>query len=90
MLDPQVVEAIKTFVLFGGLSMTVVTAGIKALLRALLKKEAQWTGYVSSGLAALGFTTVYLLSTHAFGPVPFLGYSVLVFLSANAIFKSVH
>lgn len=95
MLDPQVVDAIKTFVVFGGLSMTVATAGVKAVIRALLKlapgaPEPNWPGYVASALASVGFTAVYLLSTHAFGLVPFLGYSVLVFASTNVIFKSIH
>ena len=69
----------------GGVGVVGVTQIIKNALKA--------TGVLAvviSLLVSAGFTLYYLVSTATFTPVLMIGYTLLVFASANGIFRATH
>lgn len=83
MFDPAIVDVILIGV--GGLSVLGVTEIVKRFLKA--------TGVgaiLISLVVSASFTAYYLLSTGAFSVLSMVGYSLLVFASANGIFKATH
>lgn len=69
----------------GGVGVVGVTQIIKNALKA--------TGVLAviiSLLVSAGFTLYYLVSTGTFTPILMIGYSLLVFASANGIFRATH
>ena len=92
MIDPAIVEIIIGG--FLGLTILGITQVIKNFLwnpKATPPKVApNWAGYVISLFVSGGFTAYYLLTTHAFGLVPMLGYTAYVWAVSNGIFKATH
>jgi hypothetical protein len=83
MFDPAIVDVILIGV--GGLSVLGVTEIVKRFLKA--------TGVgaiLISLVVSASFTAYYLLSTGTFSVLSMVGYSLLVFASANGIFKATH
>lgn len=83
MFDPAIVDVILIGV--GGLSVLGVTEIVKRFLKA--------TGVgaiLISLVVSASFTAYYLLSTGGFSVLSMVGYSLLVFASANGIFKATH
>ena len=69
----------------GGVGVVGVTQIIKNALKA--------TGVLAvviSLLVSAGFTLYYLVSTSTFTPILMIGYTLLVFASANGIFRATH
>jgi len=79
--DPAVVDAILVAGL-GGLGVTALTEMLKRLLKA-----AGALSYVISGVVSAASTAAYLAMSGTFNIVSFAIYSVLVFLTANGIYK---
>lgn len=84
MFDTAIVDLILTGV--GGLTVVGVTEIIKNFLK------AKGVGAVLiSLLVSAGFTAYYFLGVvQAFSILPFAGYTLLVFATANGIFKATH
>lgn len=84
MFDTAIVDLILTGV--GGLTVVGVTEIIKNFLK------AKGVGAVLiSLLVSAGFTAYYFLGVvQAFSIFPFAGYTLLVFATANGIFKATH
>ena len=89
MFDNSVVEIIKSLSIYG-LTIVALTSFIKTAIQKVFKTASNWTGYVASVLASAGFTAYYLLSQHVFTIISFVGYTFLVCLTGNVLFKSVH
>ncbi len=89
MFDSNIVKAIQELAVYG---VTILAAAgiVKGALQRILKSTANWIGYLSSVLVSAGFTAFYLLSSHTFSVISFVGYTVLVCLTGNLIFKEVH
>ena len=83
MFDPGVVETI----MLGALGLTVL--GITEMLKKWLKATGVAAYAVSLVVSAAG-TAYYLITTHLFTIPLMLGYTFLVFLSANGIYKATH
>ncbi len=88
MIDPAVVEIIIGG--FLGLTILGVTEVIKKFLWKAPKPVPSWAGYIISLIVSAAFTGYYLLTIHAFGLVPMLGYTAYVWAVANGIFKATH
>lgn len=67
----------------------VGVVGVTEIVKNFLKASGVGAILVSLVVSA-GFTAYYLLSTGQFGVVKMAGYSLLVFASANGIFKATH
>lgn len=81
--DPTVIQLIMA----GALGITVLG------LTEIIKKWLKATGviaYIISFVVSAGATAYYLVSNHLFTIVLFIGYTVLVFATANGIFKAAH
>ena len=89
MFDNSVVEVIKSLSIYG-LTIVALSSFVKTGLQKVFKTTANWTGYLASVLSSAGFTAYYLISQHAFGIVSFIGYTLIVCLTGNVLFKSVH
>lgn len=83
MFDPGIVDII----LAGALGLSVL--GVTEILKRFLKASGVGAVLISLVVSA-GSTAYYLLSHQAFAVIPFAGYTILVFLSANGIFKATH
>ena len=83
MFDLEIVQLIMTGVL--GLSVLGVTQVIKEFLKAT-GAGAILISFAVSG----GFTAYYLISTAQFAVLPMAGYTLLVFATANGIFRATH
>jgi hypothetical protein len=79
--DPAVVDAIIVTGI-GGLGVAALTELIKRLLKA-----AGVLAYVISGVVSAAATAMYLVTSGSWDILSFAIYSVLVFLSANGIYK---
>jgi hypothetical protein len=79
--DPAIVQII----LAGALGLTVL--GLTQMLKTWLKVSGI-AAYLISFAVSGGATAYYLVSTHSFTIVYFIGYTFLVFLSANGIYKA--
>ncbi len=71
----------------GALGLTVV--GVTEMLKRALKAKGALP-YVLSFLVSAAATAYFLVTTHQFGIVPMIGYTVAVFLVSNGIFKAAH
>lgn len=59
----------------------------------IIKKAIKATGALAvliSLVVSSGFTLYYLVNTATFSPLNMIGYTALVFASANGIFKATH
>lgn len=83
MFDLAVVDLIMTGI--GGLTVLGVTQIIKQFLKA-----SGAGSIVISLVVSAGFTAYFLVTTAAFAVVPFVGYTLLVFATANGIFRATH
>lgn len=83
MFDQGIVLLILTGI--GGIGVVGVTQIVKNFLKA---KSA--AAVLISLVVSAGFTAYYLLSTATFSPLLMAGYTLLVFASANGIFKATH
>ena len=88
MLDPAVVDLIIGG--FMGLTILGVTEVVKKFFYKPPKVVPQIAGYVISFIVSAGFTAFYLLKTHTFSLLLFLGYTAYVWAVANGIFKGLH
>ena len=79
--DPSVVQIIMA----GALGLTVL--GVTQMVKVWLKASGL-VAYLISFAVSGGATAYYLVTTHTFTVVLFIGYTVLVFLSANGIYKA--
>lgn len=88
MIDPAIVEII----LGGALGLTVlgVTEVIKRFLFKPPKPVPGFAGYAISLIVSAGATAYYLINSHSFAPVLFVGYTLYTFAVANGIFKATH
>lgn len=88
-IDPAVVAAILSGAwLVGGLFP--VSALTEMLKRFIFPNEAtrpKWSGYVCSAVVCVAMTGGYLLFFKIFSLAGFLGYSVIVYLEANGLYK---
>jgi len=83
MFDSTIVEAIMA----GALGLTVL--GVTEIVKRFLK--ASGIGAYLISLAVSGAATAYyLIAAHVFAVLPFVGYTLLVFATANGIFKATH
>ena len=69
----------------GGIGVVGVTQILKNFLKA-----SGVGAVIISLIVSAGFTAYYLISTSTFTPVLMIGYSLLVFASANGLFKATH
>jgi len=83
MFDPAIV----TIIMAGALGITVL--GITEVIKKWLKATGVAAYLISFVVSAAG-TAYYLISTATFAIPTFIGYTILVFLSANGIYKSTH
>lgn len=83
MFDPTVVETI----MLGAMGLTVL--GITEMLKKWLKATGVAAYAVSLVVSAAG-TAYYLIQGHIFTIPSMIGYTLLVFLSANGIYKATH
>ena len=81
MFDPAIV----TIIMAGALGLTVV--GVTEMVKKWIKATGVLAYFVSFVVSAAG-TAYYLLSTHTFVVGTFIGYTILVFLSSNGIYKA--
>jgi riboflavin transporter FmnP len=89
MFEGSVITAILSLSVYG-LTIVIASEAIKKVLNKILKSTAQWIGYLSTVISSAGFTAYYLITTHAFTWIAFAGYTVLVCLTGNMLFKTVH
>ena len=90
MFDFGVVQAIENLAVYG-LTIVALTAILKNFLqKSIFKTTANFVGYIASAISSVAFTLFYLISNSMFTLPHLIGYSILVCLSANLIFKSVH
>lgn len=82
-IDPETVDAI-LLTGIGGLGVLALTEMAKRLLNA-----AGALSYIISGVVSGAATAIYLAMQQQFTLLAFVVYSVLVFLSANGIYKVV-
>lgn len=83
MFDTAIVEIILAGI--GGVTVVGITQIIKNFLK------ATGVGAVLISLVVSGAATAYyLLSTGAFAPLSMIGYTLLVFATANGIFRAAH
>lgn len=82
-IDPETVDAI-LLTGVGGLGVLALTEMAKRLLNA-----AGALSYITSGVVSAAATAIYLAMQQQFTLLAFMIYSVLVFLSANGIYKVV-
>jgi hypothetical protein len=83
MFDQTIVELILAGV--GGITVLGITQIIKNFLKA--------TGVgaiLISLVVSAGATAYYLLASGTFAVIPMVGYTLLVFASANGIFRATH
>lgn len=78
--DPSIVDKI----LLGVAGLTVV--GITEMIKRLLKVEGTLAYLISLAVSAAA-SAYFLISTASFAILPFIGYTVFVFLAANGIYK---
>jgi hypothetical protein len=83
MLDLSVVNVIMA----GALGLTVL--GVTEIVKRFLKASGA-VAYIVSLVVSAGATAYYLVSNHIFTVVLFIGYTLLVFATANGIFKATH
>ena len=83
MFDPNVVETI----MLGVMGLTVL--GITEMLKKLFKANGA-VAYLLSFIVSAGGTLYYLISQSIFTLPSFIGYTIIVFLSANGIYKATH
>jgi hypothetical protein len=81
MFDPAVVATILAIAGVGVL-------GITEMIKRFLKAEGVVAYLISLAVSAAA-TVFVLLQAGTFGLVPFVGYTILVFLEANGIYKAV-
>lgn len=83
MFDPAIVEIIMA----GALGLTVL--GVTEMIKKWLKASG-FVAYLISFIVSVGGTLYYLISNAIFTVPALIGYSILVFLSANGIYKATH
>jgi len=83
MFDPNVVETI----MLGAMGLTVL--GITEMLKKWFKASGIFAYVISFVVSAIG-TLYYLIQNHVFTFPTMIVYTVLVFLSANGIYKATH
>lgn len=83
MFDPAIV----TIIMAGALGLTVL--GVTEMIKKWLKATGV-IAYIISFIVSAAGTAYYLISTSTFAIPSFIGYTILVFLSANGIYKSTH
>lgn len=81
MIDSSIVVIILAGI--GGIGVVGITEMIKKALKA-----TGVAAYFISLVVSAGATAYYLISTSTFAAFPFIGYTVLVFLAANGIYKA--
>ena len=81
--DPAVIQIIMA----GALGLTVL--GVTEMIKRWLNAGGV-VAYLVSFVISAGATAYYLITTHTFTIILFVGYSVFVFLTANGIFKATH
>jgi hypothetical protein len=81
MFDPAVVATILAIAGIGVL-------GITEMIKRFLKAEGVVAYLISLAVSAAA-TAFVLLQAGTFGVVPFIGYTILVFIEANGIYKAV-
>jgi hypothetical protein len=81
MFDPNVVETI----MLGAMGLTVL--GITEMLKKLFKANGA-VAYLLSFIVSAGGTLYYLIGQSIFTLPSFIGYTIIVFLSANGIYKA--
>lgn len=82
MFDLGVIEVIMAG--FGGLTVVGLTEMVKRAVGA----KGFWS-YLISLVISAAFTAYYLVTAGQFSFLPFVVYTLLVFLTANGIFKTV-
>ena len=83
MFDAGIVEVI----LGGVLGLTVL--GVTEVVKKFLKANGIAALLISLAVSA-GATAYYLITSHTFTVILFVGYSLYVFAVANGIFKATH
>jgi hypothetical protein len=83
MFDPAVV----TIIMAGALGLTVL--GVTEVVKKWLKATGIAAYLISLVVSAAG-TAYYLITNSIFTIPSMLGYTILVFLSANGIYKATH
>lgn len=83
MFDPAIVEII----LAGALGLTVL--GVTQIIKSWLKATGVGAVLISLAVSAAA-TAYYLISNAQFKLLPMIGYTLLVFASANGIFRATH
>jgi len=83
MLDLSVVNVIMA----GALGLTVL--GVTEIVKRFLKVSGIGA-YLVSLVVSAGATAYYLITNHIFTVILFIGYTLLVFATANGIFKATH
>lgn len=83
MFDPSIV----TIIMAGALGLTVV--GVTEMVKKWIKATGV-AAYLISFIVSAAGTAYYLISTATFTIPSMIGYSILVFLSANGIYKATH
>lgn len=88
MFDQAVVDAILATGL-AGFGVAALTEMLKRLVLWIAPSLKSWQplGYLASAIVSLAATFTYLSAAQIFSWLPFLGYSLLVFLAANGLYK---
>lgn len=82
MFEQGIVEKI----LLGVGGLTVV--GLTEMIKRFFNLEGLWA-YVLSAVVSAAATAYFLLSGGGFAWIPFVGYTIFVFLVANGIYKTI-
>lgn len=88
-IDPAVVAAILSgaWLVGGAFPVSSLTEMLKRLIFPNEATRPKWSGYVCSAIVCVVMTGGYLLFFKIFTLAGFLGYSVVVYLEANGLYK---